>query len=99
QSWYATPTPNWSAASNFDLGAYEYLSYGGYNASDDIIDEFTVTGPPSGPSTVSSLQCATASLTSNASTTCTVTLSNSSADTTVVTLSNSAPSGLNVPSS
>ena len=102
QSWYATPTPNWSAASNFDLGAYEYLSYGGYNASDDIIDELTVTGPPSGPSTVStvsSLQCATASLTSNASTTCTVTLSNSSASSTVVTLSNSAPSALNVPSS
>jgi hypothetical protein len=47
QSPYATPTPNWSAASNFDLGAYEYLSYGGYNASDDIIDEFIVIGPPS----------------------------------------------------
>ena len=46
QSSYTTPTPNWSAASNFDLGAYEYLSYGGYNASDDIIDEFIVIGPP-----------------------------------------------------
>ena len=23
---YTTPTPNWSAASNFDLGAYEYLT-------------------------------------------------------------------------
>ena len=46
---YTTPTPNWSAASNFDLGAYEYLTYGGYNASDDIIDEFTVTGPTTAP--------------------------------------------------
>ena len=42
---YTTPTPNWSAASNFDLGAYEYLTNGGYNVCDDIIDEFTVTGP------------------------------------------------------
>jgi uncharacterized protein (TIGR03437 family) len=45
QSVYTTPTPNWSAASNFDLGAYEYLTFGGYNSSDDIIDEFTVMGP------------------------------------------------------
>jgi uncharacterized protein (TIGR03437 family) len=42
---YTTPIPNWSAASNFDLGAYEYLTNGGYNGCDDIIDEFTVTGP------------------------------------------------------
>ena len=47
QSSYTTPTPNWSAASNFDLGAHEYLSYGAFNASDDIIDEFIVIGPPS----------------------------------------------------
>jgi hypothetical protein len=39
---YSAPTPNWSAASNFDLGAQEYLTFGGYNTSDDIIDEFTV---------------------------------------------------------
>jgi uncharacterized protein (TIGR03437 family) len=45
QSSYATHTPNWSAASNFDLGAYEYLTYGGYDVSDDIIDELTVIGP------------------------------------------------------
>ncbi len=43
---YTTPAPNWTAASNFDLGAYEYLTYGGYNSSDDVIDEFTVTGTP-----------------------------------------------------
>jgi hypothetical protein len=41
---YIKPTPNWTAASNFDLGAYEYLTAGGYNGSDDVIDEFTVTG-------------------------------------------------------
>jgi uncharacterized protein (TIGR03437 family) len=45
QSVYTAPTHNWSAASNFDLGAYEYLTFGGYDASDDIIDEFTATGP------------------------------------------------------
>jgi uncharacterized protein (TIGR03437 family) len=44
---YTTPTANWGPDSNFDLGAYEYLSNGGYNVCDDIIDEFTVTGLPS----------------------------------------------------
>ncbi|HKF04915.1 MAG TPA: Ig-like domain-containing protein [Candidatus Sulfotelmatobacter sp.] len=39
---YTTPTPNWSGASVFDLGAFEYQSFGGFNVSDDIIDEFTV---------------------------------------------------------
>ena len=34
---YVRTTPNWSAASNFDLGAYEYLTAGGYNGSDDVI--------------------------------------------------------------
>ncbi len=38
-------TPNWTTASNFDLGAYQYSTVGGYNVSDDIIDEFTVAGP------------------------------------------------------
>jgi hypothetical protein len=42
---YTTPTANWSAASVFDLGAYEYQTFGGYNVSDDIIDEFTVLTP------------------------------------------------------
>ncbi|HUA62121.1 MAG TPA: Ig-like domain-containing protein [Verrucomicrobiae bacterium] len=41
----ATPnTANWSTASVFDLGAYEYASYGGYGSSDDTIADFTV-GP------------------------------------------------------
>jgi hypothetical protein len=39
---YTAVTPNWTSASNFDLGAYEYQTFGGYNISDDIIDEFTV---------------------------------------------------------
>jgi hypothetical protein len=39
---YTRITPNWTAASNFDVGAYEYQTYGGYNISDDIIDEITV---------------------------------------------------------
>jgi hypothetical protein len=40
---YSKPSPNWSSSSNFDIGAQEYLMYGGYNALDDIISEFTVT--------------------------------------------------------
>ena len=43
---YTTLSPNWTAASNFDLGAYEYFTFGGYNASDDLIDEFIVTAVP-----------------------------------------------------
>jgi hypothetical protein len=39
---FTAPSANWNAASNFDLGAYEYLTYGGYNSCDDVIDEFTV---------------------------------------------------------
>ena len=31
---YTTVTPNWTGSSNFDLGAYEYATYGGYNSSD-----------------------------------------------------------------
>jgi uncharacterized protein YjdB len=37
-----SPAANWTAASNFDLGAYEYLTYGGYDGLDDIISEFSV---------------------------------------------------------
>jgi hypothetical protein len=39
---YTPSTPNWTAASNLDLGAYEYSTVGGYNELDDIIDEFQV---------------------------------------------------------
>jgi len=41
---YTPPTPNWTNASVFDLGAYEYQAFGGYDSCDDIIGEFTV-GP------------------------------------------------------
>ena len=43
---YSQVLSNWTAASIFDLGAYEYLTYGGYYTSDDVIAEFTVIGPP-----------------------------------------------------
>ena len=39
---YTAVAPNWTSASNFDLGAYEYQTFGGYYGSDDVIDEFTV---------------------------------------------------------
>jgi hypothetical protein len=39
---YVKGTPSWTTASNFDFGAYEYITAGGYNGSDDVIDELTV---------------------------------------------------------
>jgi chitodextrinase len=55
---YTAPSPSWTATSNFDLGAFEYLTFGGYNVSDDVIDEFTVqataaTGVTSGTTSLS----------------------------------------------
>jgi hypothetical protein len=41
---YTAVTPNWSATSNFDLGATEVLTLGSSNSCDDIIRDFTV-GP------------------------------------------------------
>ncbi len=49
----ATTAANWSASSVFDLGAYEYQTYGGFYGSDDAIDGFTVSGPAAGPDTTS----------------------------------------------
>ncbi len=49
---YAEGLANWTAASNFDVSAYEYLTYGGYYTSDDAIANFTVMGPPVPSSTV-----------------------------------------------
>ncbi len=43
---YSRGASNWTAASTFDLGAYEYLTYGAYYGSDDAIADFTVMGPP-----------------------------------------------------
>jgi hypothetical protein len=60
---YTTPTASWTAASNFDLGGYQYLMFGGYDVLDDVIGDFTVTGPaividttPSGPQTLLQIQ-------------------------------------------
>jgi hypothetical protein len=39
---YTVPITNWTSTSNFDLGAYEYLTAGGYNICDDVINAFTV---------------------------------------------------------
>jgi hypothetical protein len=41
---YTAPTGNWTAASVLDLGAQEYLTYGGYDSCDDVIAEFAI-GP------------------------------------------------------
>lgn len=40
---YTPAAANWSAASIFDLGAYDYTPYGAYNSLDDMIRDFTVT--------------------------------------------------------
>jgi hypothetical protein len=42
---FTATTPNWTAASNFDFGAYEYLTFGGYKSLDDVINAFTVSMP------------------------------------------------------
>src|SRR5690606_10450085 len=36
----------------FNLGGYEYMNAGGYNVSDDVIDEFRVAGPAIVPDTM-----------------------------------------------
>jgi hypothetical protein len=41
---YTIAAPNWTSASVLDFGAFEYSSYGGYNVSDDVIQNFTVAG-------------------------------------------------------
>jgi hypothetical protein len=42
---YSKPSATWTASSVFDLGATEYLTFGGYSSSDDLISEFTVGVP------------------------------------------------------
>ena len=39
---YSVPATNWSAGSVFDVGAYEYQTYGGFYGLDDVIDELTI---------------------------------------------------------
>ncbi|HUI77446.1 MAG TPA: Ig domain-containing protein [Bryobacteraceae bacterium] len=46
---YVPATSTWNASSNFDFGAYEYLTSGGYNSSDDLIRDFAVIGLPTKP--------------------------------------------------
>lgn len=41
----AKVTPSWTSSSNFDFGAYEYGLFGGFNVSDDVIANFTVSTP------------------------------------------------------
>lgn len=41
---YSPQSPTWGATSNFDLGATEFLNFGGFDSSDDVISNFTV-GP------------------------------------------------------
>jgi hypothetical protein len=45
---YSAPAANWTSASNFDLGAYEYLNLNGYGVLDDVIEGFTVDAPAPG---------------------------------------------------
>ena len=40
---FATATASWTASSVLDLGAYEYVSVGGYYTCDDAISSFTVS--------------------------------------------------------
>jgi hypothetical protein len=42
---YSMPSATWTASSVFDLGATEYLTFGGYSSSDDLISGFTVGLP------------------------------------------------------
>jgi len=39
---YSKPSPNWSDASTFAIGAYKNLDLGGFNACDDVIGAFSV---------------------------------------------------------
>ncbi len=57
---YSVPATNWSTTSVFDIGAYEYQTYGGFYGLDDVIDEFTVTGPPIAPDTTPPIVALTA---------------------------------------
>ena len=81
---YTTPTASWTVASNFDLGAYEYLTYGGYSVSDDVIGGFTVTGPAIVPDTTPPVVSLTAP-TSGATVSGTVTVTANATDNVGVT--------------
>jgi hypothetical protein len=44
---YTAPTPSWTVAANFNLGALDYSTFGGYSVSDDVIANFIVAVPSS----------------------------------------------------
>lgn len=59
---YVPAAANWNASSNFDLGAYEYLNFGGFESSDDIVGQFSVAsslGLSTGSTSSASLMSAT----------------------------------------
>ena len=103
---YTAPASNWTTGSNFNVGAYEYLTYGGYNASDDVIDEFVVTNPsPStppapvpSPATLTAVACAATALGPGGSSTCTALLSGPAATPSSIALTSNT-AGLTVPAS
>ena len=41
---YSKPAPAWTANAVFNLGAYEYVTDGGYFVLDDVVDDFIVVG-------------------------------------------------------
>lgn len=46
---YTAATANWTASTVFLLGARQYLTFGGYDSSDDALAGFTVTGAQTAP--------------------------------------------------
>jgi chitodextrinase len=42
---YTAPTPNWNSSSVLEFGAYDYMTFGGYNVSDDVVSNFVISAP------------------------------------------------------
>jgi hypothetical protein len=40
---YTAVLPSWTQQSLFTVGAQQYMTFGGYNSADDIINELTVS--------------------------------------------------------
>ena len=80
---YTPVAANWSSASVFNLGAYEYANYGGYDSCDDVIGNFMVaTSAP----LLDTVTCNPASLGPAAVAACTVTMSGPVASATTIAL-------------
>ena len=77
---YLAPTPNWTNASVFDIGGYEYMTYGGYDSLDDILSSFTAgpigqqQPPPAGNVRLTGISCLPANITGAGVISCTVSL-------------------------